>query len=96
MTSITVTLAGKPVTIDDIAPYRRELEQVRDRLTALYAGFDPARPERLLAREEEIRTLYNRSEELRFAVETWDAAHAGCATILTIWEQVRQLTGGAV
>ncbi|WP_419826441.1 hypothetical protein [Sphingomonas sp.] len=41
MTTITVTLAGKPVTITDIAPYGRELEQTRNKLKTIYAGFDP-------------------------------------------------------
>jgi hypothetical protein len=95
MTTITVTLGGKPVTITDIAPYRRELEQTLGRLKALYAGFDPARPERLLAREEEIRTFYNRAEELRVAIESWEAANAACANILAGWELVRELNGGA-
>ncbi|CAN5597942.1 hypothetical protein BH10PSE14_BH10PSE14_35160 [soil metagenome] len=95
MTTITVTVDGVPKTITDITAYRAQLEAVRDQLKAIYTGFDPARPERLLAREAEIVTLYNRYEDLRELVERWDAEDSARANILAAWTLIEPSAGGS-
>ncbi len=87
MTTMSVTVDG--VVITDVAPQRAELQTVRAQLAAIYARFDPGRPERLLAREAEIVTLINRAEVLREIVERWDQAETARANILAGWEMVQ-------
>jgi len=94
MTTITVTIDGVPKTITDTTAYRAQLVAVRDQLKAIYTGFDPARPERLISREAEIVTLYNRYEELRVTVERWDAADKARANILAAWDVIEPRAGG--
>lgn len=92
MTSTTIAVGG--VAITDITPYRAELASVRSKLAAIYAGFDPTRPEPLLAREAEIVDLANSAERLREIVERWDEAEAKRANILAAWDLVKAYKGG--
>lgn len=91
MTSITITIAGVPKLITDVGVYRKELETLRAQLKLVFAGFDPAHPERLLACEGEILRLLNRSEELREIIERWDAAERSRSNILAAWAIVQQI-----
>lgn len=91
MTGTTITVDGVRVT--DIAPYRTRLASAREKLAAIYAGFDPARPEKLLAREAEIVMLANDTERLREIVDRWDEAEAKIANVLAGWEQVKAFGG---
>ncbi|BCA59476.1 hypothetical protein [Sphingomonas sp. HMP6] len=92
MAETTITVAG--VTICDVTGYRAQLTAVRARLDAIYAGFDPTRPELLLVRHNEIVDLANNAERLREIVETWDAAKEQRANVVAVWELVKTFTGG--
>lgn len=87
----TITIDGTLVT--DITPYQTKLAGVRAKLASIYAGFDPARPELLLAREAEIVALANDAERLREIVERWDEADRKRANLLAAWELVKVFTG---
>jgi hypothetical protein len=87
----TITIDG--VLVTDITPYRTKLANVRAKLATIYAGFDPAWPELLLAREAEIVGLANDAERLREIVERWDAADTRRANVLAAWELVKAFTG---
>lgn len=92
MMSTTITIDG--ILVTDIAPYRTKLAAVRAKLGAIYAGFDPMRPELLFAREAEIVDLANDAERLREIVERWDEADARRANVLAAWDLVKVFTEG--
>lgn len=92
MTPITITIAGVPRVITDVATYRGELKGVTDQLKNVFAGFDPARPERLFACEGEIIRLVNRAEDLREIIERCDAAETSRSNILAAYAIVKKLT----
>lgn len=83
------------VAMTDITSYREQLAATRAQLAAIYAGFDPARPELLFAREAEIVDLANNTERLREIVERLEAAEERRTNILAVWELVKALPGGA-
>ncbi len=87
MANISIIVDG--VRVIDISPYRTRLASAREKLAAIYDGFDPARPETLLAREAEIVTLANDAERLRETVDRWDEAEAKIANVLAGWDQVK-------
>lgn len=93
MIGTTITIEG--VIVTDITPYRNKLELLRAKLRTIYAGFDPARPEHLLAREAEIVNLANEAERWRETVERWDEVEAQRANILDVWELVRAFDGNS-
>lgn len=93
MANISITVDG--VLVTDITPYRTKLASAREKLAAIYAGFNPAQPEALLAREAEIVALANDAERLREIVDRWDEAEAKIANVLAGWEQVKTLGGDA-
>jgi len=92
MTSVSISVGDAVIT--DVAEHRAELEGIRVRLAHIYDGFEPGRPERLLAREAEIVALINRAEELREIVERWEAAETARANILAGWEVVQAFRSG--
>lgn len=91
MAGTSITVAG--VVITDITGHRAQLVAVRAQLARIYAGFDPAQPELLLAREAEIIDLANNAERLREIVERWDEAEAKRANVLAAWELVKAFIG---
>ena len=92
MASSTITIGGGVIT--DITAHRAQLVAVRAQLARIYAGFDPARPDSLLAREAEIVDLANNAERLREIVDRWDEAEAKRANVLAVWDLVKAFTGG--
>ncbi|KQM99373.1 hypothetical protein [Sphingomonas sp. Leaf25] len=91
MAGTTITVAG--VTVTDVTPYRAQLTATRARLATIYAAFNPARPELLLAREAEIVELANNAERLREIVERWDEAETRRNNVLAVWELVKAFKG---
>ncbi|WP_174291068.1 hypothetical protein [Sphingomonas bacterium] len=87
----TITIDG--ILVTDVTPYRTKLVSVREKLAAIFAGFDPARPELLLPREAEIVGLANDAERLREIVERWDKVEAQCANVLGVWDLIKAFTG---
>lgn len=96
MTAITITVGGSERTITDVTAYRADLASTAQLLDNLYAGFDPARPEPLLAQEEEVVKLYNRYQELRAIVDQWDASEKSRENVLAAWALVQQIREGGV
>ncbi len=93
MTVTNTTITVGDISITDINSYRSQLITVRARLATIYAGFDPARPEMLLAREAEIVDLANSAERLREIVDRWDEAEAKRTNVLAVWELVKTFKG---
>lgn len=91
MADTSITVAG--VVITDITGHRAQLVAARAQLARIYAGFDPAHPELLLAREAEIIDLANNAERLREIVDRWDEVEEKRANVLAVWELVKSFTG---
>lgn len=96
MTAITITIGGVERTVTDIATYRTDLANTGRLLDEVYAAFNPARPEMLLPREEEVVKLYNRYQELRAIVEQWDSAETSRENVLAGWALVQEIREGGV
>lgn len=94
MTAITITVEGVERIISDIGIYRTDLANVERELVAIYADFDPEQTDRLLPREEEIASLYNRRLDLIAIVERWDDAERASANILAAWTVVEEIRKG--
>lgn len=94
MTTIIITVEGAERSIDNVDSYRADLASVERILAAIYDGFDPTHPERLLPREEEIVALYNRRLELKAIVDKWDEAERASANVLTAWAAVEEIRKG--
>ena len=94
MTRIVITVGSAERTIDNVDSYRDDLASVERMLAVIYDGFDPAHPERLLAREEEIVSLFNRRLDLKAIVDRWDEANRASANVLAAWAVVEEIRKG--
>ncbi len=94
MPAVTVTIGGRDRIVDDVEQLRAEMALEVDELRRLYASFDRARAERLLASEPRIRELNNRLMDYLTAIATYEDAVDAIGNILAAHDLLRLLDEG--
>lgn len=94
MTGIEIEIDGVLTRITDVTPYKEACAAIKSELGKIFADFDPARPERLTAREPELVEYHNRYVKSVDIIARWDDAQRGRGNILEVYRLYREIVDG--
>lgn len=94
MTGIDIEIDGVMTRVTDVTPYRTACTEIAAELKKIFASFDPATPDQLLAREQQLVDYYNRYAKSADIVARWDDAQRGRGNILEVYKLYREIVDG--
>ena len=93
---LEIEIDGVKKRITDVSPYRDTCRQIEAELKRIFAGFDPARSDRLLPHEPQLVEYYNRYFTAADIVARWEEAERSRQNILDVWKLYREIDDAKV
>ena len=91
---IEIEVDGVMKRITDVTPYRSACAQIKAEFGRIFVGFDPAKPERLVALEPQLVDYYNRYRQAENIVTRWDDAERSRQNVVEVWKLYREIVDG--
>jgi hypothetical protein len=91
---LEIEIDGVKTRITEVSRYRDACKQIEAELTRVFVGFDPAKPDRLLALEPQLVDYYNRYRKAADIVSLWDNAEQSRNNIVEVWKLYREIGDG--